>query len=173
MWETRVWSLDQEDHLEKETATHSSILAWRIPWTEGPGGLLSLGSQRVERSCPWNPQLIRVVWRIELSHSVSLCVWNCVPGHTCCEWRCTLEQKDQWWSAQCLSPLPARCRNKPSSGRIQETARNNGEHGVPSCLPDGFQEACLDLSSCVREIFYYSFIVDPVIEVIWVGFCPL
>ena len=37
--ETRVWSLGQEDALEKEMATHSSILAWEIPWTEEPGGL--------------------------------------------------------------------------------------------------------------------------------------
>ena len=39
MWETWVRSLDWEDPLEKEMATHSSILAWRIPWTEEPGGL--------------------------------------------------------------------------------------------------------------------------------------
>ena len=39
MQETRVWLLGQEDPLEKEMATHSSILAWRIPWTEEPGGL--------------------------------------------------------------------------------------------------------------------------------------
>ena len=47
MQETWVRSLGQEDPLEKETATHSSILAWRIPWTEKLGGLQSLGSQRV------------------------------------------------------------------------------------------------------------------------------
>ena len=47
MWETRVLSLGQEDPLEEGTATHSSILAWRIPRTEGPGRLLSIGSQRV------------------------------------------------------------------------------------------------------------------------------
>ena len=47
MWETRVQSLDREDLLEKEMATHSSILAWKIPWTEKPGGLQSMGSQRV------------------------------------------------------------------------------------------------------------------------------
>ena len=46
MQETRVQSLGQEDLLEKEMATHSSILAWRI-WTEGPGGLQSKGLQRV------------------------------------------------------------------------------------------------------------------------------
>ena len=45
--ETWVQSLDQEDPLEKGMATHSSILAWRIPWTEEPGGLQSMGLQRV------------------------------------------------------------------------------------------------------------------------------
>ena len=45
--ETQVLSLGQEDPLEKEMATHSSILAWRIPWTEALGGLYSMGSQRV------------------------------------------------------------------------------------------------------------------------------
>ena len=45
--ETWVRSLGQEDPLEKEMSTHSSILAWRIPWTEDPGGLLSMGSPRV------------------------------------------------------------------------------------------------------------------------------
>ena len=47
MWETGVQSLGWEDLLEKEMATHSSILAWRIPWTEEPGRLQSTGSQRV------------------------------------------------------------------------------------------------------------------------------
>ena len=44
--ETQVQSLGQEDALEKEMATHSSILAWKIPWTEEPGGLQSMGSQK-------------------------------------------------------------------------------------------------------------------------------
>ena len=48
MRETQVQSLGQEDPLEKEMVIHSTILAWRIPWTEEPGGLLSMGSQRVE-----------------------------------------------------------------------------------------------------------------------------
>ena len=47
MWETWFQSLGWEDLLEKETATHSSILAWKIPWTEEPGRLQSMGSQRV------------------------------------------------------------------------------------------------------------------------------
>ena len=47
--EIPVGSLGQEDALEEEMATHSSILAWRIPWTEEPGGLPSMGLQRVGR----------------------------------------------------------------------------------------------------------------------------
>ena len=47
MWETQVQSLGWEDLLEKEMAIHSSTLAWKIPWTEEPGRLQSMGSQRV------------------------------------------------------------------------------------------------------------------------------
>ena len=47
MQETQVQSLSQEDPLEEGTATHSRILAWRIPWTEEPGRLQCMGSQRV------------------------------------------------------------------------------------------------------------------------------
>ena len=47
MQETQVRSLGRKDPLEKETATHSSILAWKIPWTEEPGGLQSMALQRV------------------------------------------------------------------------------------------------------------------------------
>ena len=46
MWETWVQSLNREDPLEKEVATRSSILAWRIPWAEKPGGVQSMGYQR-------------------------------------------------------------------------------------------------------------------------------
>ena len=49
MQETQVQSLGQEDRLEKEMATYSSILAWRILWTEEPGGLQSMGSQSQTR----------------------------------------------------------------------------------------------------------------------------
>ena len=45
--EMQVWSLGQEDPLEKEMANHSSILVWKIPWTEEAGGLQSMGLQRV------------------------------------------------------------------------------------------------------------------------------
>ena len=48
MQEMQIWSLGREDPLEEEMATHSSILAWEIPWIEDPGGLQSMGSKRVE-----------------------------------------------------------------------------------------------------------------------------
>ena len=48
--ETHFWSLGQEDSLEEETETHSSILSWRIPWTKKPGWLQSIGSQRVRHN---------------------------------------------------------------------------------------------------------------------------
>ena len=49
-----VWPLGQENPLEKETATHSSVLAWEIPWTEEPGGLWSMGLQRIEHNWATN-----------------------------------------------------------------------------------------------------------------------
>ena len=54
MQEMQVQSLSQEDPLEKEMATHSSILAWRIPWTEEPGGLVH-GVSRVEHDLATKP----------------------------------------------------------------------------------------------------------------------
>ena len=47
MWKTRVQSLGREDSLEKEMVIHSSTIAWKIPWTEEPGRLQSMGLQRV------------------------------------------------------------------------------------------------------------------------------
>ena len=54
MQETQVWSLGWEDPLEKGMATHCSILAWRIPWTEEPGGLQSMGWQRIQHNWATN-----------------------------------------------------------------------------------------------------------------------
>ena len=54
MCKTGVWSLDKKDPLEKGMAIHSSILAWRVPWTEEPGGLQSMGSQRIRHDWTTN-----------------------------------------------------------------------------------------------------------------------
>ena len=72
MQETQVQSLGQEDALEEEMATHSSILAWEIPWTEEPGRLQSTGLQRVGHN--WVTKHIK----IECLH----CTWHCVKHFT-------------------------------------------------------------------------------------------
>ena len=72
VWETQVGSLGQEDPLEKEMATHSSILAWKIPWTEEPSKLQSMGSQRVGHD--WATSLH---WML----SSSWCSLACLPHH--------------------------------------------------------------------------------------------
>ena len=56
MQETQVWFLGWEDTLAKETATHSSVLAWKIPWMEEPGGLQSMGLQSVRHNWATNSQ---------------------------------------------------------------------------------------------------------------------
>ena len=61
MQETWVRSLGQEDPLEKKMATHPRILVWEIPWTEEPGGLQSMGSQRVIRDLVTKKQKTKVI----------------------------------------------------------------------------------------------------------------
>ena len=68
IWETWVRSLGQEDPLEKEMATHSSILAWRIPWMEEPGGLQSMGSQSRTRLSDFT--FTHIVLKITYNHVV-------------------------------------------------------------------------------------------------------
>ena len=65
MQETQVRSLGQEDPLEEEMATHSSILAWRIPWTEEPGGLQYMGLQRVRHDWEQHPEKIMSLITLE------------------------------------------------------------------------------------------------------------
>ena len=72
MWETRVRPLGWEDPLEKEMVTHSSILAWRIPWTEEPGRLQSTGSQRVRHSRQWHQTINNNVLVLMIMHGASL-----------------------------------------------------------------------------------------------------
>ena len=80
MQETRVRSLDQEDPLEKAMATHSSTLAWKIPWTEKPGRLQSMGSQRVRHDWATPLSLYLEVWVLlkRLKHQQKQ-VWNACP----------------------------------------------------------------------------------------------
>ena len=86
MWKTQVWSLSREDPLEKEMATHSSILAWRIPWTEEPDGLQPMGSQRVGHN-----------WATSLSLSLGY------VGLICSTWDLSLQSMDSWVMTRGLS----------------------------------------------------------------------
>ena len=84
MRETQVQSLAWEDPLEKEMATHSSILAWRMPWTEEPGRLQSLGLQRVGHD--WSDQHISPqLWFQITVHDTSFTLENLGPfwKHAC------------------------------------------------------------------------------------------
>ena len=77
MWETRVQSLGREDLLEKEMLTHSSILAWKIPWTEKPGRLQSMGSQRVGHD--WETSLSLSHTHAAAAKSLQSCPTLCDP----------------------------------------------------------------------------------------------
>ena len=77
MQDTQVWSLGWEDPLEKEMATHSSTLAWKIPWTEEPGRLQPMGSQRVGPN--WVTSLFTPPIIIsKLSVILDFCVPHCI-----------------------------------------------------------------------------------------------
>ena len=71
MWETWVPSLGREDPLEKEMATHSSILAWKIQWTEDPGRLQSMGSQSQTRLNDLKKKKKILLYRPLLSNGVA------------------------------------------------------------------------------------------------------
>ena len=105
IWETWVWSLGWEDVLEKEMATHSSMLAWIIPWTEEPGKLQSMGLQRVGHN-----------WATSLSFSLFLSFLKVnspkLPLLNSRVWKRNLI----WAAVFCLFPLLMRpCGLWPSS----------------------------------------------------------
>ena len=74
--ETGVQSLGREDPLEKEMATHSSIPAWKIPWTEEPGGLQSMGSHRVEYDRATHTQTDRKASQVNESEKLMSLRWQ-------------------------------------------------------------------------------------------------
>ena len=83
MWKTQLRRLGRKDPLEKEMATHSSILAWRIPWTEEPGRLQSIGMQRVRHDWAPNTFTFRCIWQenyrsdvLFLTHHIRRCIMS-------------------------------------------------------------------------------------------------
>ena len=113
MWETWVWSLVQEDPLEKEMATPSSTLAWKIPWMEEPGGLQSMGLQRV--GYDWATSLHFVTREKLVSWSgcrleKNFQMWNRMRGkYSLLQWEMLLEREVSSRENRCwtriLSPL--------------------------------------------------------------------
>ena len=87
IWETRVQSLSQADHMEKEMATYSSTFAWGIPWAEEPGRLQSMGSQKVGRNLLTNQQKQQTEWwllrGIRKDNKNFLHTYQCFSA-TCC-----------------------------------------------------------------------------------------
>ena len=89
MQETQVWSLGREDPLQKGMATHSSILAWRIPWTEELGGIQPRGSQRIGYNWVTNlhlhfflfPMYLYPVFNSYHMQYIYICVCVCVYTH--------------------------------------------------------------------------------------------
>jgi len=78
LWETRVQSQDWEDTLEKRTAAHSNFLSWRIPCTEQPGGLQSIGSQRVRHDWETNTHDLDFSRQVETPRRISSVQFNSV-----------------------------------------------------------------------------------------------
>ena len=78
MQETRVWSLGREDPLEKEMVTHASTLAWRIPWTEEPGGLQSMGLWKESDMTERLNNNSKMCWRY--AQSLGWCIQHRVPA---------------------------------------------------------------------------------------------
>ena len=99
MQETWVWSLGQEDPLEKGMATHSSMLAQRTPWTEEPGGLQSLGSQRVGHDWVTNAFTFHLVLTSQRSLKPSILKFPQLPP----------------WLSMCLSVFPCPPENTGAS----------------------------------------------------------
>ena len=118
MQETQVQSLGQEDPLEKEMTTHSSILAWRIPWPEEPGSLQSMESM----SQTWPTEHANMFCRADGISSLSLSLWRMLNHRQCVLCIISVAVRDQLKRSSdmffCMKHLPLfRCQSlaKPSS----------------------------------------------------------
>ena len=148
MWETRVWSLGQEEPLEKEMATHSSCLAWEIPWTEELDGLQSIRSQESEAT-EW---LTHTRTTLRGYHKQMNLLSSMPAGKV----RLEPVEAEQWGAAQVLLPptlysvdsqawagsaLPSSDTGKMGNAGALEKGRPRGETGNSSQVeedPDHF-----------------------------------
>ena len=136
MLETRVWSLGWEDPLEEEMATYSSILAWRIPWTEEPGWLQSMGSQKVRHDWVTKPSThtnehSTHVLCLVIQSSLTLCdPWTVAPQ---APMSMGFSRQEYWSEFPC--PPPGDCSNpgiKPRSPALAGGFFTTKPSGKPS-----------------------------------------
>ena len=126
--ETLVWSLGQEDPLEKGVATHSSILAWRIPWTEEPGRLQSMGSQRVGHYWATNWKVSRLALPLQ---SGLLCLYlsstlGCLIGFALNKgFQSPLSQREKSWCSTILSFIDKALRPRAAVTKIIQKGRTD------------------------------------------------
>ena len=138
MQEIRVQSLGREDVLEKEMATHSSILAWKTPWMEEPGRLQSMGSQRVGYD-----------WATSLSH-----IYLGFPGGS--------DSKESAWNAGDLGLIPGLgwSPGGKHGNPLQYSCleRPHGQRSLGGCSPCGHKESDMTerLNAAQRHTWVYS-----------------
>ena len=169
MWETWVRSLGWEDPLEKEMATHSSTLAWRIPWREEPGRLRSMGSQRVRHD--WGTSFLHFTeQRTSFPQQVLLKLFQAIccpqPSHKRdCGWKFFRHEWHVWVSPTgketwILSLDVSLCLQCPLSsliavGKTSKTMVNSSESGHP-CLVLDFRGSAFNFSP-LRIMFAVTF----------------
>ena len=170
--ETWVQTLGQEDPLEKETATHSSILAWEIPWTEEPGGLQCMGSQRVGRDWATN-RLTQGQSRKRMAGWEDLCVvflWLPLPNTKNCGAQATdiclkvLEAESQDQGVGLIASFQGLWRRLRHGSRLPSDGLLE-VFGVPWCVdyplylsscPHGIPFVCMSLSTFPLFILNFS-----------------
>ena len=120
---TRLWSLGQEDPLEKEMAIHSSILAWKIPWTEELGRLQSMGSQRVRNDWATSLNYWKVISQASLLFSKIVTLFP--------SWKYTLNNVE----GQVQVRLQTICRESMQDWKTQRKQNLVPASGLPLSLP--------------------------------------
>ena len=136
MQETQVWSLGQEDPLEKGMATHSSILAWRVPWTEEPGGLQPVGSQRVRHN--WATNNFTFIG----SYIFQVVKWQKINS----EQLKKKKRKNLWATGSSSNSLIRHLERSPGGGHSNPQQYSclenpNGQRSLVDCSPWGCKES--------------------------------
>ena len=145
MWETQVQSLGWEDPLEKEMAIHSRTIAWKIPWTEEPGRLQSVGLQRVRHD--WATSLQSHIWQKGIGGDRGFELCCCLEQFPCF---CDSFSPPAKWTWQDLSPafLRRQCLYSTS-----EALWYQGPDDLTSCttIDQSSESFCSSSLNCLKE----------------------